>query len=88
MRNGDRRSAKWIKRHLPAYVKDNAARTPEDIQTLLSLVLRMEVPLFVIAGWSPEERLLADDWAQNVHWSASDNSNRVPAKPAFLQPYR
>lgn len=68
MKNGDQRSEKWIKRNLPAYLKDNANRTPEDIQRMLGLVLHDQpVPLEMIAAWTPEQRLLADDWAINVH---------------------
>lgn len=89
MKNGDTRSAKWVKRNLPAYLRDNIKRTPEDMQLILGLVIHDQpVPLDVIASWTPEQRLLADDWAINVHYSASDNNNRVPAKPAFLEGYR
>lgn len=89
MKNGAPRSAEWLKRNLPSYIKENRQRTPEDIQSLLALVIHEElVPLEVIAAWTPEQRLLADDWAINVHVRASDNINRVPAKPAFLEAYR
>lgn len=88
MKNGDPRSAAWIKRNLPVYLKGNSRREPENIQLMLAMVLHSKpVPLEVIAAWTPEQRLLADDWATNAHWSASDNNNRVPAMPAFLKGY-
>jgi len=89
MKNGEPRSAAWIQRWLPGYVRENRGRTAQDIQDFLSLVIHDQpVPLEVIEAWTPEQRLLADDWALCVHHSASDNGNRVPAKPAFLEAYR
>lgn len=89
MRNGAPRSAAWIQRWLPGYIRENRSRTAADVQDLLSLVLHEELPsIALIEAWTPEQRLLADDWAVNVHHSASDNSNRVPAKPDFLEAYQ
>lgn len=82
------RSEKWIKRNLPSYQKDNEFREPEHLQSLLAMVIHDAlVPLEMIASWTPTQRLLADDWAYNVHLRASDNINRVPAKPDFLKEY-
>lgn len=86
MKNGEPRSEKWIARHLPAYIKDNEDRKPENIRDMLSMVSH-DVPPEVIKGWTDEQRLLADDWALNQHYRVSDNINRVPARPDFLQPY-
>lgn len=89
MKNGAPRTAQWIKRNLPAYVKDNASRKPDAIRDMLSLVLHDSLPSTIeIETWTPEQRLLADDWAMCVHTSASDNNNRVPAIPDHLKPYR
>lgn len=88
MKNGDPRSANWIKRNLPRYLRE-MKRDDEATRDLLSLVLhKKELPLEVVAGWTDEQRLLAEDWAGAVHLSASDNNNRVPAMPEFLNQYR
>jgi hypothetical protein len=89
MKNGEPRSAAWIARWLPGYIRENRSRSAADMQDLLSLVLHEALPpIATIEAWTPEQRLLADDWAINVHHNASDNANRVPAKPAFLESYR
>jgi hypothetical protein len=83
MKNGDARSQAWIARNLRGYKRDDQV-----VQTLLGLVDAHPIPsLFEIGTWTPEQCLLAEDWARAVHFSASDNNNRVPARPAFLVPY-
>lgn len=89
MKNGEPRSAAWIARWLHGYIRENRGRSAADMQDLLSLVLHETLPaIATIEAWTPVQRLLADDWAISVHYSASDNGVRVPAKPAFLETYR
>ena len=84
MKNGEARSQAWIARTLRDWARDN-----EVTETLLLLVCHTKPPTLVeIARWTDVQCLLADDWARAVHYSASDNNNRVPAMPVFLQAYR
>lgn len=50
------------------------------VDTLLMLA-DGPVPMETILGWSAEEKQAAGDWAMRVYLRASDNRNRVPAKP-------
>lgn len=84
MKNGDKRSQEWIARQLRSWKRDN-----EVTETLMLLVCHTKPPtLAEIKRWTDVQCLLADDWARSVHYSASDNNNRVPAMPAFLQAHR
>lgn len=80
MKNGDPRSAAWIARRLKKWQRDN-----DTVETSMLLVDLNPTPTIEeIAAWSDEECLLAEDWAFAVHFSASDNKNRVPAVPPHL----
>lgn len=84
MRNGQRRSAQWIKRQMRSFTRDDAAT--ECVMLLVDV--RPPVTRNEIERWSDEQVLLAEDWAFAVHYSASDNNNRVPALPAHLKERR
>jgi hypothetical protein len=83
MRNHAPRSEKWIARELKSF-----KRADDVTQTLLCLVDIRPIPsLDEIGTWTPEQCMLSDDWARCCHFSASDNNNRVPARPEHLKPY-
>jgi len=83
MKNGEPRSAQWIALRMKTFVRDN-----RNIETLTMLVDLKPVPMEVIESWTDEQCMLATDWIGAVHFSASDNNNRVPACPDFLQEFR
>lgn len=84
MKNGDTRSQPWLARAMKEYTRND-----EVVQTALMLVDIAPTPsLDEIRTWTDEQCLLAEDWAWNVHASASDNNNRVPAVPEHLARYR
>jgi len=56
---------------------------PEAVDTLLCLA-DAPVPMEVILGWNAEQLSEAGDWALRTHLWASDNSNRIPAKPRHV----
>lgn len=72
-----------------ARVKGRLVEPPEAdcLQAVLALA-SIEVSLEEIASWTPLQCALAEEWACQVHLSASDNSHvRVPPKPGFLPDY-
>lgn len=84
MKNGDPRSAAWIKDALRNWRRDDLA-----VQTALCLVSVDPIPsIDEIRTWTDEQCLVAEDWAWAVHFKASDNNNRVPAVPEHLKPYQ
>lgn len=56
----------------------------ETLRALLSLVMEPLVPLEVIASWTQPQRDQAMEWAQAMHYEASDNPVTVPERPSFL----
>ena len=83
MKNGEPRSAAWIKRHMAKYQVDK-----DSTYTCMLLVSEVHVPREAVNAWTDAQCMLAEDWAFAVHLSASDNNNRVPAMPEFLNQYR
>jgi hypothetical protein len=84
MKNGTTRSRAWIARRLKDWTRDDEA-----LQLSLMLVSIAPIPsLIEIGTWTDEQCALAEDWAGCVHFSASDNNNRVPAVPEHLAPYQ
>lgn len=65
-------------------MKQSAAHVTRD----LLLLVNLKVPLVVIRGWNGWEREAVDKWASAVIARASDNNNRVPARPRCLNPYK
>jgi hypothetical protein len=57
-----------------------------DTDTVVTLLLLADVDASAetIASWTPEERHSAGDWALRSHLRASDNLNRVPARPPHI----
>ena len=63
--------------------KESRIRSTRD----LLLLADIKVPLIDLREWSGWQFTQADEWAAAVHLHASDNNNRVPAKPGFLKKY-
>lgn len=62
----------------------NHAASVLELSAVLKLV-NLEVEEQTMAGWTPLQRAQAEEWACQVHLSASDNAFvRIPPKPKFL----
>ncbi|MEO8101919.1 MAG: hypothetical protein ABI790_05300 [Betaproteobacteria bacterium] len=83
MKNGDPRSPGWIALRMKTFVRSN-----RNVELLTMLVDLQPISMAVIESWTDEQCMLATDWIGAEHFSASDNNNRVPACPDFLQAYR
>lgn len=83
MKNNDPRSAAWIALRMKTFVRNN-----RNVELLTMLIDLKPVPMSIIETWTDEQCMLATDWIGAVHFSASDNHNRVPACPDFLQAWR
>jgi hypothetical protein len=57
------------------------------VMVLLALVA-VEVEEQLVVSWTEQERHEAGDWAIRVHFSASDNLNRVPERPEHVPDFR
>lgn len=57
----------------------------EAVHALLLAEGSFDVPLAAVQRWTDEERRAAGDWALRSHLRASDNLNRVPARPECVE---
>jgi hypothetical protein len=65
----------------------NNAMAVLDLRDLLTMV-SVDCPVDVLKARTDLERAQAEEWACQVHLSASDNPfMRIPPKPAWLDPY-
>lgn len=70
--------------------KDNEEPEQRDdmpVQVVIDMLnmVSVDATLHEVENWTPEQRLLAFDWGQAVHFEASDNIIDVPTKPEFLR---
>lgn len=65
----------------------NNAMDVRDLRDLLTMV-DIDCPVAALKALTNLERAQAEEWACQVHLSASDNKFiRIPTKPAWLEPY-